>query len=222
MLLTRQASPGAADLRQFSPRSADPGKPLPPTCPSLPDGGVGTEFDFVVPRDRTVGRNMDLCEDPTAVPGPEHTPAGQIRQVDLARRPVREPEPDSQPLARPDLQRLSHSSRPLAHRGWSRPLHGKYDMTARGVKDCRTTVTSPPLRRSPALHRAPPRSARTSGSARADCRDSSCGPARPPAAASGASGESGSGGPGGERDRRPPFSSPFLRGNARSRAPRLP
>ena len=40
---------------------------------------------------------MDPFEDSTAVPGPEHTPAGEIRQVDFARRPVGEPEPDSQP-----------------------------------------------------------------------------------------------------------------------------
>ena len=79
--------------------------------------GISTELDLVVPRDGTVWGDMDPLEDSTVTPGPEYTPASEIRQVDFARRPVGEPEPDSQPLTRLDLQCSNHSSCSPEHRG---------------------------------------------------------------------------------------------------------
>ena len=95
--------------------------------------GVSTEFDLIVPRDRTMGRNVDPLKDSAVVPGPEYSPPREIQQVDFARGPVRKPEPDSQSLARLDLQRSNHLSL-SKHRGWLQSLHGKYDMTGWSVK----------------------------------------------------------------------------------------
>lgn len=67
--------------------------------------GVSTELDLVVPRDSTVWGEMDPLEDSAMVPGPEYAPSREIRQVDFARGPVGEPEPDPQPLTRFDFQR---------------------------------------------------------------------------------------------------------------------
>lgn len=40
--------------------------------------GVGTEFDLVIPRDRTVWSDMHRLEDTRGVPSPEHSPTCDV------------------------------------------------------------------------------------------------------------------------------------------------
>lgn len=55
---------------------------------------------------------MDLFEESTMVPGLEYAAAREIRQIDLARRSIRVPEPDLSPCSGFDLKRSDHQASP--------------------------------------------------------------------------------------------------------------
>ena len=57
---------------------------------------------------------MDLLEEPTMVPSLKYAAAREIRQIDLALRPIRVPEPDLSPFSGFDLKRSNHSARHVA------------------------------------------------------------------------------------------------------------